>query len=218
MCPGATELSDDKQVAGYIRVSTEKQKEQDSHVRQKELLEEWIEENIEFDNVRFYEDIAISGQANQREAYEELMDNLDEIDYVIVRELSRFGRDLKKVLNDFDVLEEYDVEFIEIRGGIDTTTPQGKLQQHIRASFNQYWSDLARERTLEMIERRREKGDPIGRPKKLNDEQIDQVIDWRNKGISYGDIATLVEDEFMENGQSISTKTIYRYCQRNKEN
>lgn len=211
-------MSDDKQVAGYIRVSTEKQKEQDSHVRQKELLEEWIEENIEFDNVRFYEDIAISGQANQREAYEELMDNLDEIDYVIVRELSRFGRDLKKVLNDFDVLEEYDVEFIEIRGGIDTTTPQGKLQQHIRASFNQYWSDLARERTLEMIERRREKGDPIGRPKKLNDEQIDQVIDWRNKGISYGDIATLVEDEFMENGQSISTKTIYRYCQRNKEN
>jgi DNA invertase Pin-like site-specific DNA recombinase len=64
------------------------------------------------------------------------------------------------------------------------------------------------------VERRRQQGEPIGRPKKLNEEQLEQVREWREMGLSYGDITTLVEDGF---GVSVDKSTIYRYCKEEEE-
>lgn len=53
-----------------------------------------------------YEDIAISGQAADRDAYDRLLNEAQQYDAIIVRELSRFGRSLQQVLNDIDELHE----------------------------------------------------------------------------------------------------------------
>jgi len=51
-----------------------------------------------------------------------------------------------------------------------------------------------------------------GRPKKLDDELINEVIDLRSKDVSYSAIARVMESK--PNGpESISRNTIRRYCQ-----
>ena len=196
-------------VAGYVRVSTEQQKEEGSHHTQREQLKEWA--NREDNQIELFEDIAISGQSDERGAHEELMNRLDEFDAVVVRELSRWGRSLQKTLNDIDELDQNDVGFISLREkNIDTTTPDGRLLLNIKGSLDQYWADIAKERAREAVQRRREQGKPIGRPRKLDDDQIDQVREWHEMGLGYSSIVPLVEDAY---GVTVDRSTIYRYCQ-----
>jgi DNA invertase Pin-like site-specific DNA recombinase len=198
-------------VAGYVRVSTKQQKEDGSHETQRDQLAEWADDqDAEID---FFEDIAISGQSEDREAYEDMMSRLDEFDAVVVRELSRFGRNLRKVLDDVETLDEHGVEFITLSGEFDTSTAQGKLLLQVKGAFDEFWSNLAQERANEMVQRRREEGKPIGRPKKLNEEQLEQVRDWNEKGLSYSAITTLVEDAW---GIEVDQSTIYRYCKEDE--
>ena len=203
--------------AGYVRVSTEQQRENDSHERQADRLESWAES--EGYGIDIYQDIAVSGQNNQREDYRKLMgdpskDELARIadyDILAVREMSRFGRSLQQVTQDIERLNESDVDFVSLKEDIDMTTAQGKLMLHIIAAFNQFWSDWARQQSMEYVERAREDDDlQLGRPKKLGDEQIEQVHEWREMGLSYSGIAALVEDAY---GTEVDRSTICRYCQ-----
>lgn len=197
-------------VAGYVRVSTKKQKEEKSHIRQKERLQDWAEKNGH--EIKIFKDVAVSGQSINRDAYQELMNSLVDYDAIVVRELSRFGRNLQKILNDMDLIEEEDVEFISLRDNIDTTTAQGKLFFNIKSAFNQYWSDLASEQASEMIQRRKEKGKPIGRPKKLPPDEVKLVRKLYNNNLGYRAISKLskVDDRF---SKDVSPSTVMRYCQ-----
>ena len=195
-------------VAGYIRVSTEQQKEEGSHETQREQLAEWADRNGH--DIEFFEDIAISGQSDERPAYDEMMDRLDEFDLVAVRELSRFGRSLQKVLRDIEQLDEHGVEFTSITEDFSTDSAMGTAMLQMIGVFNEFWANLARERAHENVQRRRASGEPIGRPTKLDAEQIEQVREWNEMGLGYSSIAPLVEDAF---GVDVSPTTIYRYCQ-----
>lgn len=195
-------------VAGYVRVSTEQQRDEGSHENQRQRLREWADR--EGHDIDIYEDIAISGQSDERDAHAELMDNLDEYDAVVVRELSRWGRSLQKTLNDIDELDKADVGFISLtERNIDTTTADGRLLLNIKGALDQYWSDIAQERAREVAQRRKEQGLQVGRPKKLNDEQIEQVREWNEMGLGYSSIVPLVEDAY---GVEVSKTSIYRYC------
>jgi len=204
-------MSETETAAAYIRVSTEQQKDEDSHVRQRDRMQQWADDQgVEVD---FYEDIAISGQSDERDAYDELMDSFDDYDYVVVRELSRFGRDPVSVLNDVEEIAETDgVEFVSVTEPmLNTTSAHGKLMVRLIASINGFHADLRREQAQRMVERRKEKGLPVGRPTKLGDSQMDEVFEWRRKGLSYSAIATLVEDI---HNIEIDQSTVYRYCKK----
>jgi len=200
-------------VAGYVRVSTEQQREEGSHETQRQRLEDWADR--EGYNLDIYQDIAISGQSEEREAHQELMATLDEYDAVVVRELSRWGRSLQKTLNDIDQLDDEDVGFISLtERNIDTTTPDGRLLLNIKGALDQYWSDIAQERAREAAQRRKEQGKPVGRPPKLDEEQREQVREWHEMGLGYSSIVPLVEDAY---GVEVDRSTIYRYCQDEAE-
>lgn len=198
--------------AGYVRVSTEQQKQEGSHDNQRDQLEQWAAD--EGHDIEIFDDIAISGQSEDRPEYQEMMNRLDEFDVVVVRELSRFGRNLRKVLDDVETLDEHDVDFITLSGEFDTSTAQGKLLLQVKGAFDEFWANLARERAQEMVQRRREEGKPLGRPKKLQGEEMEQVHEWREMGLSYSNIASLVEDAF---GKSVDQSTIYRYCNESEK-
>jgi len=193
-------------VAGYIRVSTEQQKQEGSHDRQREHLEKWAERNDH--DLTIFQDIAISGQSDDRPEYDTMMERAAEYDAVGVRELSRFGRSLQKVLRDIETLQEKGVEFISVTESFDTSDAMGKAMMQMIGVFNEFWANLARERAQAEVERRREQGEPIGRPKKLDDVAIEDVEHWRELGLSYSKIATLVEDA---HGVSVHRDTIRRY-------
>jgi len=202
--------------AGYVRVSTEQQRDDGSHERQAEQLRRWASRNGH--GLDIYEDIAISGQDVERDAYRELMGDpakeelasVTEYDILVVREMSRFGRSLQQVTRDIETLSDHDIDFVSLKEDIDMTSAQGKLMLHIIAAFNQFWADWARQRAVEYAERAREDDDlQLGRPKKLDIEEREQVHEWREMGLSYSNIASLVEDAF---GKPIDSTTIYRYC------
>ena len=198
-------------VAGYVRVSTEQQKDEGSHIRQREQLEAWADRNNH--DIEIFEDIAISGQSDDRPEYHEMMDRAEEFDAVAVRELSRFGRSLQTVLKDIEKLKEQDVDFTSITEEFGTDSAMGTAMMQMIGVFNEFWANLARERANEMVQRRREEGKPIGRPRKVDDETLDQIREWNDAGLSYAAIATLVEDII---GEPIDKSTIYRYCNEQK--
>jgi DNA invertase Pin-like site-specific DNA recombinase len=200
------------EAAGYVRVSTEKQRENESHKNQRERLEMWARENDH--DLTIYEDIAISGQSDEREAYERLMDEYTEYDMVVVRELSRFGRDLQNVLSDIQEINEDGVDFVSLKEDmIDTTSAQGQLFLQIIGAFNEFWANMARERAEEMVQRKREKGEPLGAPKKFDEDKREQIREWKDSGMSYGQIQLLIENgvEPFEQGTEVSRSTLYNY-------
>jgi len=157
-------MSETETAAAYIRVSTEQQKEEDSHIRQRDRMQQWADDHGT--DVEFFEDIAISGQSDERDAYDELLDSYHDYDYVVVRELSRFGRDPVAVLQDVEDIAESDgTEFVSVTEPmLDTTSAHGKLMIRLIASINGFHADLRREQAQRMVERRKEKGLPVGRP------------------------------------------------------
>lgn len=201
-------------VAGYVRVSTEQQKDDGSHERQREQLRKWADRNDH--DLELFEDIAISGQSNERPEYDEMIDRATsgEFDAVAVRELSRFGRSLQEVLRDIDQLDESGVEFVSLTESFDTSSAMGEAMLGMIGVFNQFWADLARERAEREVERRREQGEPLGRPKKLNQEQREQVREWNEMGLGYSAIVPLVKDAY---GVEVDRSTIYRYCNEQQE-
>lgn len=207
-----TSVTDDQErAAAYIRVSTQQQKDEDSHVRQEERIRQWADEQG-VDELDVYRDIAVSGQADNREDHETLMRRYRWYDYVVVRELSRFGRDPVDTLGYVEEIGETDgTEFVSVTEPmLDTTSAHGKLMVRLIASINGFYADLRREQAQRMAERRKEQGLPVGRPTKLDDSQMEEVFEWREKGLSYSHIATLVEEV---HGVDVSRQTIYRYCQ-----
>lgn len=197
-------------VAAYVRVSTEQQKEEGSHLNQRDRIETWADRHGH-DKIDWYEDIAISGQSDNRESYQDLMDCYDEYDTVVVRELSRFGRDPLTVLQDVEAIIESDTEFVSITEDFDTSSAMGKAFVRILAVINGMYADLRREQAIRGAERRKEKGEPVGRPKKLNDELRAEAFDLRRKGVSYQAIARVIESK-PDAPDSISRETIRRYC------
>lgn len=204
-------------VAAYVRVSTEQQANDGSHHRQRETIDEYLHNALEGSpDVEWFEDIAESGQNLERNQYENMMARVDEFDAIIVRELSRFGRSLKKMLNDIEEMEENECAFISIKDDqIDTSTAQGKLLFNIMGAFNQFWADLARERRYEQIERRRQEGKTIGRPKKLSEDQIDYLADIKEQSdVTYSALAAIAEEKW---NISITRKTIARYFRQRRD-
>jgi DNA invertase Pin-like site-specific DNA recombinase len=207
-----------EKAAGYVRVSTEKQRDNDSHVRQRERLESWADHNgYEID---IYEDIAISGQSEVRDGYNELMGDVDgdelgtatEYDVVVVREMSRFGRSLQRVCQDIERLQDHGVDFVSLKEDIDMTTAQGKLMLHIIAAFNQFWADWSRERALEYVEKAKEEDLPMGRPRKIEEKEVlNDVQRWREAGLSYSEISKFLKEI---HDIECDRSTVYRTCQR----
>jgi len=197
-------------VAAYVRVSTEQQMDDGSHINQRDRIESWAKRN-DYQDIEFFTDIAVSGQSDNRESYRELMNRIDDFDAIIVRELSRFGRDPMTVLQDVEEIVESETEFVSITEDFDTSSAMGKAFLRIVAVINGMYADLRREQAIRGAERRKEQGLEVGRPKKLDDELIAEVIDLRSKDISYSAIARLMESK-PDGPESISRATIRRYC------
>jgi len=201
-------------VAGYVRVSTKKQKENGNHERQKEILEDWASKQDH--DIEIFMDDGISGQKENRKAYEDMMGRVEEFDAVVVKNLRRFGRSLKKMIQDIEKLGDKDVEFISLSENLDTTTAQGKLLFHIMGAFSQFYADQKREETLAMIERRREQGKTVGRTKKLPKSDREEMFEmWKEKNLSYRVLAKIFEERTSDN--KLGASTVQRYVKEIEE-
>lgn len=115
----------------YTRVSTAAQTEGYSLETQQERLRQYAEyKNLEIAGE--YCDAGKSGKSILgRPAFVEMMDDIasgkDQISYVLVFKLSRFGRNAADVLKSIQTLLDYGVDLVCVEDSIDSSTQGGRL-------------------------------------------------------------------------------------------
>ena len=85
---------------------------------------------------------------------------------VVVWKLDRWARSSIELNMNMDELISRGIQFISVTQPIDTTTSTGRLQIQILAAFAEFEREIIRERTIAGLERARQKGIKLGRPKK----------------------------------------------------
>ncbi len=176
----------------YARASTIKEVKEGSNERQKEILIKFCESK-EWD-YRIYEDKGKTGANMEREKFQEMMRDIKkEKPYaVVVVKIDRYARSLIDLLNSINYLQEKGIGFISVQdSGIDTTSPNGRLQLQILGAFAEFERKMINSRTSAGREKAKAMGVKFGRPKyktskKNGGKYIDpkKVIELKEKGLS----------------------------------
>ena len=135
-------------IAGYLRLSQEDGSdiESNSIKNQRELIRNYLAGHPEFTDAKIidYVDDGFSGSHTDRDAYKQLMTDVErgEIDCIVVKDLSRIGRDLIDV---DDLLMNYlvtlNVRFIAINNGYDSfNSPLSNLELAVINLANQHYN------------------------------------------------------------------------------
>ena len=179
-------------IVGYARVSTEEQ-----HLDlQIDALEQAGCDVI-------YEDQGISAVAKHRPGFERAMAALSDGDVFVVWKLDRAFRSLRNALDMLEEFEKRDIQFRSLTDQIDTTTPMGKCMYQIRNAFSELERNLISERTKAGMEAAKKRGATLGRPRKLNDEQIK----WAKSELTNNPLTT---KSSLAKTLGVSTKTLTR--------
>lgn len=124
--------------AAYVRVSTNGQIDGESLSTQKSTIQDYCAARG-WELSKIYEDAGISGAKDDRPALQALLAaaKAGEIDAVVVRDLSRYGRSCRDLLNNIQTLKDCSVTFISIKEGIDGGGPYGEFMLTILSAISQ---------------------------------------------------------------------------------
>ena len=126
-----TEQKDKARVYIYTRVSTVMQIDGYSLEAQKTRMTDYANSRG-FVIVGEYEDAGKSGKSTEgRPEFRQMMDDIksgkDDVSYVLVFKLSRFGRNSADILSSLQLMQDYGVNLISVEEGIDSSKGAGKL-------------------------------------------------------------------------------------------
>lgn len=141
-----------KRAAGYVRVSTPGQAEEgESLATQREMLITFCRIHG-YELTKIYADEGVSGASTEkRPEFVQLLQDAKErkFDCLMIHSLSRFGRNTKETISNYDTLEGYGVKLIFLKENIDTSTPSGRMFRNMLAVFAEWERDTIKERMLE---------------------------------------------------------------------
>ena len=122
-------------VAAYCRVSTGHEEQQSSLKNQIEFYIEYIQRNPYWRFVAVYYDTASGLRRNHRPAYQQLIKDCrrKKIDLIIVKSLSRFGRDTVETIKQIRRLKRMKIGVYIETGGINTLTTSDSILDQLAA-------------------------------------------------------------------------------------
>ena len=136
------------------------------------------------------ETISGSVPAEQRPGFQRLMDKLESDDVLVVTKLDRLGRNAMDVRSTVEKLAHVGVRVHCLAlGGVDLTSPAGKMTMGVIAAVAEFERDLLIERTQSGLKRAKSEGKTLGRPFTLSDEQKQGVRNDLATGMSVSAIA-----------------------------
>jgi site-specific DNA recombinase len=179
-----------KKAAGYVRVSTPGQVEDESLTTQRKCIEEFAK-NQGYELTKIYADEGISGGSviNRHGLQKCISDGLQgKFKVLIIHRMSRFGRNAVELLGNYKELQAAGIELRSISEGIDFSTKYGEAMLGMLAVIAQLERDIIKETMLENRIARAKRGIPtsgklpFGRefdPKtetwKLNEEKAEMI-------------------------------------------
>ena len=142
-----------KNVYIYTRVSTSIQVDGYSLEAQKERMKAYCKFN-DFKIVGEYEDAGKSGKSIEgRTQFNQMINDIklgkDDVTYVLVFKLSRFGRNAADVLSTLQVMQDFGVNLICVEDGIDSSKDAGKLMISVLSAVAEIERDNIRIQTME---------------------------------------------------------------------
>lgn len=136
------------------------------------------------------ETISGSTAAMERPQFARLVDRLEDGDVLLVTKLDRLGRNAMDVRATVERLSALGVKVHCLAlGGVDLTSPAGKMTMGVIAAVAEFERDLLIERTQSGLRRAKSNGKVLGRPSVLTPAQQREVLACRAKGISLGALA-----------------------------
>ena len=136
------------------------------------------------------ENISGSVAAKQRPGFMTLIDRMERGDVLVVTKLDRLGRNAMDVRATVEQLEDSGVHVHCLAlGGVDLTSPAGKMTMQIIAVVAEFERDLLIERTQSGIIRAKAAGKQFGRPPALNTDEREAVVKRLDAGASIAEIA-----------------------------
>jgi len=181
-------------VFAYCRVSTLEQTTENQRreieaagfaVRPQRLVEEHISGSV---------------AASERPGFARLLDRMENGDVLIVTKLDRLGRNAMDVRKTVEQLAKSGIRVHCLAlGGVDLTSPAGKMTMQVISAVAEFERDLLLERTHSGIARAKAAGKRFGRPPALNEEQRQAVI----IRLKAGDSISAVARQFSTTRQTI---------------
>lgn len=153
--------------AGYLRLSREDgdKAESDSIANQRKLLEQYIEAHPELRLVDFYQDDGYTGTHFDRPAFHRMEADINKgkINCVLVKDLSRFGRDYIEMGRYLErVFPERGVRFIAINDHVDSQQGRYDMLLPMKNIFNtQYARDIS-DKVRSAIHTKQRRGEFVG--------------------------------------------------------
>jgi len=136
------------------------------------------------------ETVSGSVAAMERTGFAKLVDRLEAGDILIVTKLDRLGRNAMDVRSTVDSLAGGGVRVHCLAlGGVDLTSPAGKMTMGVIAAVAEFERDLLVERTQAGLSRAKAEGKTLGRPSALTPEQKASILVQRSQGQSLGALA-----------------------------
>ncbi|MFK3711645.1 recombinase family protein [Leclercia adecarboxylata] len=171
-------------VFAYCRVSTLEQNNENQRreieaagfaIRPQRLIEEYISGSV---------------AAGERPGFMRLLDRMENGDVLIVTKLDRLGRNAMDIRKTVELLSASKIRVHCLAlGGVDLTSPAGKMTMQVISAVAEFERDLLLERTHAGIARAKASGKRFGRPPALNDEQKKAVFLRLDAGVSISAIA-----------------------------
>ncbi len=136
------------------------------------------------------ETISGSVAAMERPEFSKLVDRLEAGDVLVVTKLDRLGRNAMDVRATVDKLaaEGVRVHCLAL-GGMDLTSPAGKMTMGVIGAVAEFERDLIIERTNSGLAKARADGKTFGRPSALDQGQQQQALRMLAEGVSVSQVA-----------------------------
>ena len=136
------------------------------------------------------ETVSGSVVALQRDQFARLADRLEPGDILVVTKLDRLGRNAMDVRTTVEALADTGVRVHCLAlGGVDLTSPAGKMTMGVISAVAEFERDLLVERTQAGLERAKAQGRSLGRPRALSPSQEAEIVSKRADGLSLGALA-----------------------------
>lgn len=136
------------------------------------------------------ETVSGSVAAAERKGFAKLLDKLEEGDVLIVTKMDRLGRNAMDVRATVERLDEIGVRVHCLAlGGVDLTSPAGRMTMQVINAVAEFERDLLIERTQAGLRRAKAEGKVFGRPSALTEAQRRIAVERLDAGTPVAQIA-----------------------------
>ena len=185
---------------GYLRVSTGRQAESGLGIEaQTSTIETWA--TYKQLRVDWIQDEAVSGTTapDQRPGLSQALTRLenpaDPAQTLITAKLDRLGRDTRDILNLAERARTNNWRLVLLDIDIDSSTPAGGLMLTVMAAIAEFERRIISERTRRALAQLKAQGKTLGRPDRTPPEATAQILELRNAGHTYQQIADQLNTE-----------------------